>query len=244
MRYTTKPTATLILSLIFLFAGFRSGAQKVYVKAYNSSLYYHADPGAVFTWSGGGQSGYCHGYGTIQRYISGVAGPRYEGYVSNGKKHGSGTMYYANGRKCYDGNWSYGLMHGYGTFYNENGSINYKGYFVNDKPKHEEETDETGKKLATSLITDVFDGGINGRYTVVKVIYDTDDELQEFHVRVTFSGDIITDNFYDCTMVIKNRFPYLDFINCNETALGYLRLKYGVMVAEKVYKFFEWLTED
>lgn len=41
---------------------------------------------------------------------------RYEGDILNGKPHGNGTMYYANGQK-YVGKWAYGRRNGRGTLY-------------------------------------------------------------------------------------------------------------------------------
>ncbi len=38
----------------------------------------------------------------------------YEGFLSGGKKHGKGAMYYAETDTLFDGDWREGLKHGHG----------------------------------------------------------------------------------------------------------------------------------
>lgn len=56
---------------------------------------------------------------------------RYEGSFANGKFHGHGMCYYANGTK-YNGEWAHGLKNGFGEETFGNGEC-YKGYWKNDK---------------------------------------------------------------------------------------------------------------
>ncbi|CAF2967621.1 unnamed protein product [Rotaria sp. Silwood2] len=54
-------------------------------------------------------------------------GSRYEGMEKNGKRHGSGTYYFANGN-IYDGEWIDDKQDGIGTFTMPNGN-QYRGHF-------------------------------------------------------------------------------------------------------------------
>lgn len=56
----------------------------------------------------------------------------YDGYLSGGKKHGKGTMYYADTDSVYEGDWRDGLKHGFGR--SEEGGCIYQGDFRNDVP--------------------------------------------------------------------------------------------------------------
>lgn len=57
---------------------------------------------------------------------------RYEGELVNGVRHGTGTMYYANG-DIYKGKWHNGVVHGFGEFYHAKSGARYVGEFSNSK---------------------------------------------------------------------------------------------------------------
>lgn len=55
-------------------------------------------------------------------------GATYEGQVSEGKRHGQGTMHFADSATVYEGEWQRGVRHGEGViFFNEDRTNFYKG---------------------------------------------------------------------------------------------------------------------
>ena len=67
------------------------------------------------------------------------AGWVYYGQMEGGKRHGYGTLTWADGEK-YVGEWKNDNMHGQGTFTNADGTIYHSGEWVNDQTKEEGET--------------------------------------------------------------------------------------------------------
>ena len=57
---------------------------------------------------------------------------RYEGDLVNGVRHGTGTMYYANG-DIYKGKWRNGVVHGFGEFFHAKSGTRYVGEFSTSK---------------------------------------------------------------------------------------------------------------
>ena len=206
------------------------------VRAYNTACYYHTNSTSVFTWSGGCEQSYCHGYGTIQWYDNGTPTAKYTGNIQYGKNEGYGTMYYANGRIRYTGNWKNDMENGYGTAYSPYGDTLFHGYFRDDQISNYYFLDLTAKKLTEFIVAKLFDGGINIKYQLVKAVYDNNDALEEIRVRMTFNGDIITTNYYDGTLVINLKKPYVDFVNYNDNFQAYATLKLTATIIDEINK--------
>ncbi len=86
-------------------------------KAYNSSV----EPEDSLTWSGSCQGGYASGNGTLQWYSNGNPGSEYQGEMRGGKRHGTGTYKWTDGRS-YDGGWANNSYDGKGVLTNSNGT--------------------------------------------------------------------------------------------------------------------------
>lgn len=63
------------------------------------------------------------------------SGRVYKGQIVNGKPHGEGIEFYANGNRRYKGQWKNGKFHGQGKAYHPNGVLSYEGQFQNGKPE-------------------------------------------------------------------------------------------------------------
>lgn len=234
----SKRISTFIAILLFLSSSLNPlFAQSVWVKAYNSSGFYHTNPGAVFTWSGSVYNSYCHGNGTIQWYDAlGNSAGRYTGGVKYGKNSGFGTQYYADGSKYYAGYWENDMFNGYGTLYNGYGGIMYQGYFRDNQMANYSDLQTAAREITMETIKSVFDGGQNVRYSVEKAVFGVDNKLTELRIRMTFNGDIISSNEYDCTLVINGLYSTPYFTDCNSNAKNYIGLKLTIGLINAIDK--------
>lgn len=217
----TRLAATLLAIFFLQTASF---AQTVLTKALNGSFYYYVNPGVDFTWSGSSTLNYCHGYGTLKFYKNDKYIGKYTGNVSYGKNEGYGELYYPDGSTFYKGYWKNDQKNGYGRMYDENGYLTHQGNFENDKFVYATYWEGVAKELANCTINKVFDGGTNGRYTLLRSVTDSENNLTEIHVRITFNGNLVETNSYSCTLVISTSDPYIEFINCNQIAKDYIDL--------------------
>uniref|UniRef100_A0A6C0D8P8 Uncharacterized protein n=1 Tax=viral metagenome TaxID=1070528 RepID=A0A6C0D8P8_9ZZZZ len=74
-----------------------------------------------------------HGEGTLEYFKYGIH-KTYKGEWENGKKHGKGTLTYANGA-TYEGDWVDGSKEGKGTL-KKNSKVIYKGNWKNNEPDY------------------------------------------------------------------------------------------------------------
>lgn len=82
------------------------------------------EPGDSVTWSGSCKGGYASGHGMLQWFSNGTPGSSYEGQMSAGKRHGTGTYKWTNG-SSYEGGWANDKFDGKGVYFASNGAIDY-----------------------------------------------------------------------------------------------------------------------
>ena len=90
------------------------------------------------------------------------------------------------------------------------------------------------------IIDSLFDGGINRSCTLVKAIFSENDAVKELRYQLSFDGNIVSSNHYECTLVIKDSAPYVAFVNYNDNAGAYLTLK----MAEYSYRVYQWFSKN
>jgi hypothetical protein len=214
----TKICCTLVFCL-FGVTVFAQPVQRTYRQASNCncSLLTPTSVGSI-QWYGSCNNGYCDGYGTVQYYDQ------------DGTSMGS-----------FVGNVSGGRLNGYGTRYAANGAIFYRGNLTNN-----EFTDEAPFLLTTGIVGDfmidsLLSGGINRTCDIVKAVFSTDGSLQELRYRVTCNGQFMTENFYDCTLVITpNSAPFVDMVDVNDNAKVFITLNF-LRYADRLLK---WIKQQ
>lgn len=203
------------------------------VRATNCEAYYHTGIGATFSWTGGISSRYCNGYGTIQFYDEyGNNNGKYVGNVRNGKNEGYGIQYYSNGNVSYEGNWRNDERSGQGTKYNWDGSVAYSGNFENGDLEGIAPLNFFAEQAGQLIMQKIFDGGVDLSTRITRLTNN------EIHARITFHGNFVWANVYDMTLVVRNYAPYVDIINANDNAVGYLTLKGVAMVADAIQQMY------
>jgi hypothetical protein len=147
----------------------------------------------------------------------------YDGSFFSGKKSGEGTLFFWNGNICYEGEFENDKPNGYGTMYfnSESKEIYRKGEFENGIFKLESKVNEISDDLAREVVRDVFNGGIRINSSLYSVSYNRDKSKVEFILNLSFNGDIIESNFYDCKIAVRNFYPELEFLQKNETVENY-----------------------
>ena len=193
----------LLFSLLVAFAQITATAQPlrtVRATNCNCSITTYTNSSSV-EWTGPCNNGWVDGYGTV-RY-----------YDPNGNYTGA-----------YVGNVSQGYLTGFATKYYSDGGIFYQGQFranflINLAPFYLL-TDQVRDFVVDSLLS----GGINRHCEITKGLFSTDGDPQEVRFRVTCNGQLVPDNFYDCTLVIYNKPPYIDMVNVNNNAQPWITL--------------------
>lgn len=147
----------------------------------------------------------------------------YDGSFFSGKKSGEGTLFFWNGNICYEGEFENDKPNGYGTMYfnSESKEIYRKGEFENGIFKLESKVNEISDDLAREVVRDVFNGGISINSSLYSASYNRDKSKVEFIINLSFNGDIIESNFYDCKIAVRNYYPELEFLQKNETVENY-----------------------
>ena len=77
--------------------------------------------------------GELHGTGSLVQSKNGVVKKRLEGEFKNGKLHGAGKQYRADGSVAYEGQWENDEQHGFGKQYHPDGSVKYEGQYEMDR---------------------------------------------------------------------------------------------------------------
>lgn len=158
---------------------------------------------SAIEWYGSCVNGYCDGYGTVNYYDpDGNYSGRYVGNVSQGLLSGFATRYYANGAILYQGR------------VRENVFVDEVPYFA-----------LTGL-IRDFIIDSLLSGGIRRDCQIVKAVFSTNGDLQEIRFRISCYGQIVTDNYYTCTLVFMNRDPYVDMVNVNDNAQVFITLNF------------------
>ena len=111
-----------------LFSGISESDIIVRVEAAENKITQNYEGGHVYY--GQMEGGKRHGYGTI----TWADGEKYVGEWKNGKRDGNGTCTHADGHK-YVGEWKNGNKHGQGTLTKADGTIHHSGEWVNGHPK-------------------------------------------------------------------------------------------------------------
>ncbi|QOX79875.1 hypothetical protein FY034_13345 [Trichlorobacter lovleyi] len=114
----------LTLALVVVLSGIVYAGEPGYTpandsgcKVFNSSV----EPDDSVTWSGSCKGGYASGSGTLQWFSNGNPAGSYDGEMSNGKRHGTGTYKWTDG-SSYTGGWANGQMNGKGVYTLKNGT--------------------------------------------------------------------------------------------------------------------------
>ncbi len=102
-------------------------------KDLNGTLIWNPMPGEDETvlWQGGIVKGYAEGEGKLTWYHSSKEISSYLGTMKEGKPHGKGKYWFADG-DVYEGEWKDGLRHGKGKQWYTDGHI-YEGEWISDK---------------------------------------------------------------------------------------------------------------
>lgn len=213
-----KTWLTLIFSLCVSFA-FSQSVERAFKQASNCncSLLTPTAMGYI-QWYGPCYNGYCDGNGTVKYFDQ------------NGNYFGS-----------YVGNVTQGKLNGYGTRYYGDGSIIYRGHVVNNEFADQAPFELANDLIGNFVVDSLLSGGINRHCDIVKAVFAQDGSLQEIRYRVTCNGQIVTDNFYDCTLVITPfNSPYVDMVNVNSNAQTFIALNF----LRYAKRFLDWANQQ
>lgn len=147
----------------------------------------------------------------------------YTGGFLEGEKSGPGTLYLSP-TIYMTGEFSHNYLNGFGELYADNYCIR-RGYFEDGKFKGESEFESLANKLGREVVREVFNGGTSINTDLYSVIYNRDQSEIEIVVDLSFNGDIITSNYYECRIAFRNYYPETEFLYKNETAESYLGAK-------------------
>jgi len=141
---------------------------------------------------------------------------QYEGSFSDGLKNGNGILYEYGSLK-YEGEFQQDKFNGFGIFYYSNGDIYRKGYFVDDQYREESKVNELSDDISRKIVQEVFNGGTRINSKLYSANYNQDKTKIEFIIDLSFNGDIIESNYYDCRVAVRNYYPEVEFIRENST---------------------------